>query len=461
MPLRTTVAAEEPRAIPPRLADRRARGIAVAVVVALSAAAALAASHSPLWALTGVLVAVVLALAAARLPFAVAVLVASFYFDSYLAVGAGIVTVGKLLGALAVAAWFLRWSLARHPAVGDPLLWPLAGLAAWIPLSLATAYDQAAGPTVALRYLTFFALVFLVVQTVDGDRRAATRMIDVAVAAGGASALVGLYSFFLAGDGRAHGPLDDPNDYAFVLAVTVPLALHRARSAAGPLHRAFAALALLAMLAAILASFSRSALVGLVVAGAWAAATRRLPLRWALFAVAGLVAVALTSYVLQPERVETALLQKRHVAQSNIDQRLVAWRVALEEFASSPVLGVGPGNFEARFDEFALPPDSREGALAAHNAYLSVLAELGAPGLALFLAYLALAWSRLRRRFPGDPDADALQSALAGGFVVAMVGAMFLTEQFYAPLWLLPAIGATLARGRPAGRVRVDRTRTA
>ena len=89
-------------------------------------------------------------------------------------------------------------------------------------------------------------------------------------------------------------------------------------------------------------------------------------------------------------------------------------------------------------------------ALATHDAYLSVLGELGIPGLALFLTYLALSWARLRRRH-GDPDADAMQSALAGGFIVAVVGALFLTEQFYAPLWLLPALGATLARPEGAG----------
>src|SRR6266540_3766076 len=398
-------AADGPSAAQGRLARR----IGAAAVLALSGAVAYAASHWPVWALAGALVAVAVAVAVAKLWFAVATLVASFYFDSYLAIGAGIVTVGKLLGALAVAAWYLRWSVGRHPTVTNPLFWPLAGLAAWIPLSVSTAYDQTAGLTVGLRYLTFFVLVFLIVQTVDGDRRTANRMIDVAVAAAGASA------------------------------------------AAGPLRRALAALALSVMFAAILTSFPRSALVALAVAGAWAAATRRLSLRGAALAATGVAAVALVSYLLQPQHVETALLQKRFVAQSNIDQRLVAWRVALEEFDSSPVLGVGPGNFEVRFDEFALPPNPEAGALAAHNAYLSVLAELGGPGIGLFLAYLAMAWSGLRRRFPGDSDADALQSALAGGFVVAMVGALFLTEQFYAPLWLLPALSATLVGRWSAG----------
>jgi putative inorganic carbon (hco3(-)) transporter len=452
-----TIREPPPPGIPPSLAGGPGRAIGAAVVLAFSGAAAFAVSHWPLWAVAGVLIAILLLLTASKLQFAVAILVASFYFDAYLAVGAGVVTVGKLLGALALVAWFLRWIVARQPIVASPLLWPLAGLAAWIPLSVSTAYDQAAGLSVALRYLTFFVLVFLVVQTVGDDRRTATRMLDVAVAAGAASALVGLYTFFLADDGRAQGPLEDPNDYAFLLAVTVPLALHRIRWAAGRLHRALAVLALLAMFAAILASFSRSALVGLAVAGAWAAVTRRLPLRWALVIAGGLVVVALVSYLLQPERVESALEQKRHVAQSNIDQRLVAWQVALEQFRSSPVLGVGPGNFEVRFDEFELPPDPELGALAAHNAYLDVLAELGGPGLCLFLVYLGLAWSRLRRRAPGDPVADGLQSALAAGFVVAIVGALFLTEQYYSPLWLLPAVGALLVCDRPARRAAVER----
>jgi O-antigen ligase len=192
------------------------------------------------------------------------------------------------------------------------------------------------------------------------------------------------------------------------------------------------------------------------VAAVWATVTGRLRLRWTALVLGGVLAVTLAWYALQPEQVETALLAKQHVAQSNVDERQVAWQVALREARDSPLLGVGPGNFELRFDEFSPPAGTGLGALATHNAYLSVLAELGLPGLVLFLAYLVLAWSMLRRRNRGDPDADALQSALAGGFIVAIVGALFLTEQFYAPIWLLPAIGATLV---PRGRADGDRGR--
>jgi putative inorganic carbon (hco3(-)) transporter len=159
--------------------------------------------------------------------------------------------------------------------------------------------------------------------------------------------------------------------------------------------------------------------------------------------------IAGTANLLQPETVDSALTRKEHVAQTNVNLRLIAWGIALEEFGSSPVLGVGPGNFEKRYIEFGLPTDE-DGPITTHNAYLNILAELGLPGLVLFLGYLAVSWGLLRRRIPDDPAANAFRSSLAAGFVIALVGSMFLTEQYYAPLWLLPALSATLvsARGR-------------
>ncbi len=94
--------------------------------------------------------------------------------------------------------------------------------------------------------------------------------------------------------------------------------------------------------------------------------------------------------------------------------------------------------------------------ISGEEAYLVILAEQGAVGLALFLGYLALSWADLRRRFPGDKRGDQLQSALAAGFVVACVGALFLTEQYYPPLWFLGAVGASLAGGRPRAEAEGD-----
>jgi putative inorganic carbon (hco3(-)) transporter len=426
----------------------RQSGAMVALLVA-AVVAAFGVSRQPLYAAGGVLAIALAWFTAQRLWLAVSLLVASFYFEGYPTIGLGFLTAAKLVGVLAMAAWFLAWSSGRQAIVTVELFWPVAGLAAWILLSLAMAYDQSAAIVVASRYLMFFVLVFLVVQTVDGRLSRATQLAAVAVASAAVAALIGLLSFFLGGADRATGPLEDPNDFGFLLAVTVPLAMHQFQIALGPPRRFAAALALALILAGTLATFSRGAIVGLAVAGAFSLLTRRLRARWALLFLVGALLIAGTANLLQPQTVGDALTRKQHIAQSNVNERLVAWRIALDEFGSSPLLGVGPGNFERRYIEFGLHT-TEAGPVTTHNAYLNILAELGLPGLVLFLGYLAVSWRVLRHRIRDDPAANAFRSSLAAGFVVALVGSMFLTEQYYAPLWLLPALGATLARVRAA-----------
>jgi putative inorganic carbon (HCO3(-)) transporter len=421
---------------------------AIVLLLVAAMATAFAVSREPLYAVGAVLALSLAWLIAQRLLLAVSLLVASSYFEGYLAVGLGFLTVSKIIGVLAMFAWFLAWSRGRQRIAMVGLFWPVAGLAAWILLSLAMAYDQSAAVLAASRYLMFFVMVFLVVQTVDGQLRRATQLAAVAVACAAVAALIGLWNFF-GGAERATGPLHDPNDFGFLLAVTVPLAMHQFQIASRPARRCATALALASILAGTLATFSRGAIIGLAVAGAFSLLTRRLRTRWVLLFLATALLIAGTANLLQPELIDSALTRKEHVAQTNVNVRLIAWGIALDEFGSSPLLGVGPGNFEKRYIEFGLPTDE-DGPVTTHNAYLNVLAELGLPGLVLLLGYLAVSWGLLRRRIPDDPATNAFQSSLAAGFVIALVGSMFLTEQYYAPLWLLPALGATLvsARGR-------------
>ncbi|WP_432524252.1 O-antigen ligase family protein [Kineococcus sp. SYSU DK006] len=386
-----------------------------------------------------------------RLQVAVAVLAASFFFDGYLATSTSLLSPSKLVGALACASFGYHVLVRRRPVVLPPLTVAVAALAVWLPLSMAFAHDQEVGRQVALRYLMLFVLCFLVLQAVAGDRRTVDLMVDVMTAAAALSAALGLYEFLLAGAERAKGPVEDPNDFAFLLAMVVPVIVYRIRWNGGRLGAVLRVLALAVVFACILATFSRGGLVALAAAGAFAVLTRRLALRWALLALALMVLVGLAAFLTSPETVTEALDRKQHVASSNIDTRYTTWALAVEQFASSPVLGVGPGNFESRYWEFALPYDLSGPPPPPHNAYLHVLAELGAPGLAMFLLYLLLGWLALTRR-SGDPRTQALLSGLAAGFVVAGVGAVFLSEQYYAPFWVLPALGATLAvREHPPG----------
>ncbi len=423
--------------------------LAVAVMMAVAVGAAAIIGKWPLPAVAGLAAAGVLALLLFRLNLVVAVLAAGFYFNSYLAHGAGIVTVDKVIGALAVMAWGLQWAVNRRPIIWTRQLWLLVAFLLWTAVSFGVVVSEKAALVTSLRYLIFVTLFFLVIQTVRGDRRQADVLIHVVVAAAAVASVIALVAFFRHHVVQASGPLKDPNDFGFILASTLPLAIYEFRWGVR-WAKTLWGVALVLILVCTFATFSRSALTGLAVATLWALLTRRLRLRWVLIAAACL-AVAVGAVLLHSPRLLTATLHQRaHVATANVNERIGFYWVELNEWEHYPVTGVGPGNFVYRYYQFApgagqsLPFPSNVLTISGEEAYLVILAEQGAVGLALFLCYLALSWADLRRRFPDDERSDHLQAALAAGFIVACVGALFLAEQYYPPLWFLPAIGASL-----------------
>jgi O-antigen ligase len=403
--------------------------------------------------LAGLAFIVVLSLILSRLEVAVAVLAATFFFTAYLNHGAGILTIDKGIGLLALMAWVVDWTVNRRQVLGTRQLWLIGAFLLWIGLSIGVAVNDKAALVTSLRYLTFASLFFLVIQTVRGDRRRADALVSLVVVAAAVASLIGLVAFLDHHVTRASGPIQDPNDFGFVLGSSVPLAIYQVRWAATAWAKTVWSVALVLILACTLATFSRDALAGLAVAGLWALVTGRLHLRWVLAVMAGAAVIGGVALLVEPHLVQSAFDEKAHVATQNVDVRFGYYHVEFDEFAHNPITGVGPGNFVYRFYQYApqvnqgLPYPSSVLTISGEETYLVILAEQGAPGLALFLGYLALSWTDLRRRFPQNERTDQLQAALAAGFVVAVVGALFLTEQYYPPLWFLPALAASLASG--------------
>lgn len=427
-----------------RPADPRQAPAAAVVALTAVAAGALAGS-APALAAGLAVAAAAAAYASARPLTAVAAMVVSFVFEDWLAgVGSvGVVTPAKAIGLLAVGAWAIDWTVRGRPVRTTPALWAVVGIAVWVLATIATARDLERAVLVGSRYVMFAALFFLLLQAVDGDRDRAGLLLDVAVVSAAAAAAVGLLQFFGGAVDRARGPLDNPNDFGFVLASTIPLALVRF-GGGGRVRKVVVGAAAGLTFAGVLGTYSRSALLGLAVAAVFAVGTRRLPVRVAVLVVCGLAMAGFLAYRANPDVVDQALARKEAVADQNVRTRLGYWQVALAQWQSSPVLGVGPGNYEARFAEFGSRYLGDEVEPATHNAYLNVLAELGLPGLGLFLVFLGLSWRTLRRRPADDGATAALRAALAASFVVALVGSLFLNEQFYAPLWFASALGAGL-----------------
>ena len=114
--------------------------------------------------------------------------------------------------------------------------------------------------------------------------------------------------------------------------------------------------------------------------------------------------------------------------------RYELWRVAWEDFAAHPVLGVGTQNYEATY--YKLREQNVGSVRQPHSLPLEMLSERGAVGGALFLGFLAVCLGvGLRGRFghlrpEGKAQVGALSAAITYWFVHSSV------EWF----WQLPAV---------------------
>lgn len=252
---------------------------------------------------------------------------------------------------------------------------------------------------------------------------------------------------------RLSGPIGDPNRYAQVLLVLVPLAVSRMRAERDVRLRVLAAGLAGLILCGIVLSFSRGAAVALIVVAIAMAATRFVPLRHVVLAgiAAGALVLALApAYVGRIQSLGTADTAATQDTQADaaIRGRATENLAALSTFRDHPFLGVGPGGFFRRYSqEEANKLDLRflQKNRRAHNMYLEIAADMGVVGLIGLLGIVAVTMVQLWRitRFWAAAGRDDLVG-LGQGFFMAllayMVSAAFLQLSYQRYFWFLLAL---------------------
>ncbi|HVS14498.1 MAG TPA: O-antigen ligase family protein [Thermoanaerobaculia bacterium] len=364
---------------------------------------------------------------------------------------------------------------------GQGLGWGLVAYGLWITASSTWAWQPSLTDARTLetaKSLGIYLLVVLLANSLTRLRRAARTLVGVG------ALLAGLGVFQVArGDFRGEfgglarikhaqiwgnvfesriaGPLGDPNYFAQILVVAVPVALALAWKASTLRGRAtgYAAAALLA--AGTVLTYSRGGALTLVVVLGLFVLVRR-PRRRELLvgaALAGVLFVALpsgfTRRLITLEQVLPGGDEALH-PDSSFEKRLLVTRTAWRMFLDHPLRGVGAGNYAVHFDTYAAlvgseaqEYDDQAAPNYPHSLYLEIAAETGVVGLALFAAVLLAALAGLlgaRRRLVAT--GDAASAALASGLSIALVGylvsSLFLHGHFQRYLWLLLAFAATL-----------------
>lgn len=404
-------------------------------------------------------------LALANLAAGVMALIVVSFLEQVPLVG-GSLTLTKLIGALIGLSWLARLSTGKArllPSSHPYTTFLIIGLVGWAALSVSWADDRGAALSDLSRY-ALVGLLYAIVFTAVRERRHVSWIVWGYVGGAAVTCAYGLAVRPETEDvGRLSSTITDANVLAAVLVAGLALSLGLALAAhksAG--ERVFASGAAVLFLFTFLLTGSRG---GLVALAAMILAAVLVAGRWR----AGVVAVALVvaaSTVLFYAEYAPPEIRDRVIAATQGEQEVgggrdTIWQVGWRMVEDNPVRGVGVGSFKTSSIDYVLEPGRTrrtdeviDDPNVAHNAYLGVVAELGAIGLALFigvlLASVAALISAVRLFERLD---DHRMEVLGRSLIVALVGLFaaifFISEQVNKQLWLLLALGpAMLALAR-------------
>jgi len=411
--------------------------LGVATVAALLAAGAVA---MPLTTLLFVFGAAAFAFLVTRVDLAILLVVATAPLEGQFQAGVAGTSPTKLAGYVCIAAFLFAIVRGRKLVFerGQALV---LGILAIALISTAWADQLSPAITTTTRYASF-AVIYVIITQFGADRLLQIRIAWTLAITCTIAAALGLYYYLYGNAQLATLPHAQQNDFAFILATSLPLMfflLGRTQ-----LLRPFLLGAIGLVSAAILLSLSRGAFLGLAAGFVVFVLTDRRRVQVTL--TAGAVAAVGVLLVIHsnPQRFHEALTLKQNVAQENVSTRFGAWSAAARLASDHPLLGVGPGNFQFHYNQLTGQPLGALTLTVAHNALLDVAAELGLVAMCLLALYLVLAFTRLTgtiERGYGDPG---FVRALRISLTIAIVSATFLSEQYFLPFWLIGGLAAAI-----------------
>lgn len=267
----------------------------------------------------------------------------------------------------------------------------------------------------------------------------------------------------VAGARAAGPPVSDPNFYARILLMAIPLAVGLAMTETRPRRKVLYAGAAAVIAAAVLATYSRGAMVTMgVMAGLLLFAFRAKPKHVAWAAVAAIV-----GFILLPDAVarrfltiEALLPDNNTGAQydSSIGERELLIRTGLKMFDANPLFGVGAGQYGVHYTKYANQvgsswvdydePGTEE---HPHGLYVEIASENGAAGLAAYgftilAAFLSLQRARRALLARGDTENAALVVGVAVAIAGYLLASVFLHESHHRYIALYLGFVCAIAR---------------
>ncbi|TMK25656.1 MAG: hypothetical protein E6G62_04620 [Actinobacteria bacterium] len=308
-----------------------------------------------------------------------------------------------------------------------------------------------------------FAMLFLLLRDIHWTRQLLLQCLAIAVALAVIFAGIGFVEYgrkelFLNPKVVAANEYDnyfrvnsvffDPNIYGRFLALvaigvtTVVLWASRRRDVL------LGAAVLAWLIAGLVTSFSQSSiaalLLGLAVLAAW-----RWDVRGTLYVAAGVLALGVALVLLAPASLHFGLKGTGGSTSNATSGRTKLISGGLELFAKRPLQGYGPGSFEKEYKRQDINAGAQNATSASHTIPVTVAAEQGILGLAVYVVVLLSALIVLFRGAGRSPPRIAIAACFAGLLLHTWTYADFLEDPM---TWTLLGIGAALAAAARTGR---------
>ena len=362
-----------------------------------------------------------------------------------------------IIAVVTLGAWFL--SRERKTPPSGFIFWMLVIFLVWMTFNSFFAYD----PTWSWPYWNQTWKTFLLGAVIAAMATSRTRLYTLAwiivISLFYYGVKGGIFTIMTGGNFRVYGApgsiIEDNNQLAVALLMTLPFANYLRSQIADKRVAGLLLAGILLCVIAIVGSYSRGALIGLVALGL--VGILRMRNRLAYLALAGLVIVFIVQFM--PEdffhRMDTISTASQD---TSFEGRVYAWQVAFLYASQHFPFGAGFYGLQlgAIFHHYF--PDRT--ALAAHSIYFQVLGEQGFVGLGIYLIILAAAFLRcsriisLTRGAPEQRWAHDLAIAIQASLLVFCVAGAALSMAYYDLFiidlaMLLPLREMILLKGKP------------
>jgi O-antigen ligase len=364
---------------------------------------------------------------------------------------------------LVIAAGALAWAVPRlrgeqePPRAGRGLERLLATVVVLYALQSAYSSDVAKALEQVVFFYVPFALLFALLRDLDWTPRRVRLCLGVLVALALAFVAVGFVEYqtrelllnpkVIASNQveeyfRVNSLFFDPNIYGRFLALVMlclsALLLWGRRTR----DIALAVAALVVLWGGLVLTLSQSSFAALL-AGLLVLAALRFPGRRALAGAGAVVAVGVIVVLAFPGALRLDLGSSESIDRAT-SGRFDLMRGGLELARERPIAGWGSGSFQREYRR-RQNASSERAVSASHTTPITVAAEQGLIGLAVYLALLAAALGRLLRGAAGWPA----RAVIAAGFAALVVHTWLYASFLEDPMtWTLLGVGVALARMR-------------